>query len=52
MTTQKSGAPHYSPYTVGGGLIFVSGQLPLRPAETPRWRLAADHAVRCRIGQH
>lgn len=23
--------PHYSPYTVGGGLVFVSGQLPFRP---------------------
>jgi reactive intermediate/imine deaminase len=31
MTSESSGEPHYSPYTVGGGLIFVSGQLPLRP---------------------
>jgi reactive intermediate/imine deaminase len=31
MTSQKSGGPHYSPFTVGGGLVFVSGQLPLRP---------------------
>ncbi len=31
MNSQESGAPHYSPYTSGGGLIFVSGQLPLRP---------------------
>lgn len=30
MTTNSSG-PHYSPFTRGGGLIFVSGQLPLRP---------------------
>ncbi|KTE38619.1 MULTISPECIES: RidA family protein [unclassified Sphingopyxis] len=30
MTT-NSGGPHYSPFTLGGGLIFVSGQLPLRP---------------------
>lgn len=26
---QKAGGPHYSPFVVGGGLIFVSGQLPL-----------------------
>lgn len=31
MTSQNAGRPHYSPFTVGGGLIFVSGQLPLRP---------------------
>lgn len=30
MTT-TSGGPHYTPFTLGGGLIFVSGQLPLRP---------------------
>lgn len=31
MTSQNAGGPHYSPFTIGGGLIFVSGQLPLRP---------------------
>jgi len=31
MTSQPAGRPHYSPFTVGGGLIFVSGQLPLKP---------------------
>jgi len=31
MTTQLAGGPHYSPFAVGGGLIFVSGQLPLLP---------------------
>lgn len=31
MTSQNSGRPHYSPFAIGGGLIFVSGQLPLRP---------------------
>jgi reactive intermediate/imine deaminase len=31
MTSQPAGGPHYSPFTVGGGLIFVSGQLPLKP---------------------
>lgn len=31
MTSHNAGAPHYSPFTIGGGLIFVSGQLPLRP---------------------
>lgn len=31
MTSQNAGRPHYSPFTIGGGLIFVSGQLPLRP---------------------
>lgn len=31
MTTPTSGGPHYSPFALGGGLIFVSGQLPLRP---------------------
>ena len=31
MTSQPSGGPHYSPFTAGGGLIFVSGQLPLKP---------------------
>lgn len=30
MTSGNTG-PHYSPFTLGGGLIFVSGQLPLRP---------------------
>ena len=30
MTSGSTG-PHYSPFTRGGGLIFVSGQLPLRP---------------------
>ncbi|APZ97195.1 hypothetical protein BWQ93_00815 [Sphingopyxis sp. QXT-31] len=29
--TGNSGGPHYSPFARGGGLIFVSGQLPLRP---------------------
>ena len=31
MTSKPASDPHYSPFTVGGGLIFVSGQLPLRP---------------------
>lgn len=31
MTSQPASGPHYSPFTVGGGLIFVSGQLPLKP---------------------
>lgn len=31
MTSQPADGPHYSPFTVGGGLIFVSGQLPLKP---------------------
>ncbi|HEV7313272.1 RidA family protein [Sphingopyxis sp.] len=31
MTSQPADGPHYSPFTIGGGLIFVSGQLPLRP---------------------
>lgn len=31
MTSTSAGGPHYSPYTFGGGLIFVSGQLPLLP---------------------
>ncbi|SEH18608.1 reactive intermediate/imine deaminase [Sphingopyxis sp. YR583] len=30
MTSRPAG-PHYSPFTIGGGLIFVSGQLPLLP---------------------
>ena len=30
MTSGNTG-PHYSPFTLGGALIFVSGQLPLRP---------------------
>ncbi len=31
MISSKSGGPHYSPFTMGGGLVFISGQLPLRP---------------------
>ncbi|HWT43232.1 MAG TPA: RidA family protein [Sphingopyxis sp.] len=31
MTSQPADGPHYSPFTAGGGLIFVSGQLPLKP---------------------
>ena len=31
MTPQAPLGPHYSPFTTGGGLVFVSGQLPLRP---------------------
>lgn len=31
MTSGRADGPHYSPFTVAGGLIFVSGQLPLRP---------------------
>ncbi|MBJ7502102.1 MAG: RidA family protein [Sphingopyxis sp.] len=31
MTSQPASGPHYSPFTIGGGLIFVSGQLPLLP---------------------
>ena len=31
MTSQPADGPHYSPFTTGGGLIFVSGQLPLKP---------------------
>lgn len=32
MTSEQPAGPHYSPFTVGGGLIFVSGQLPMLPA--------------------
>ena len=31
MTSQTERGPHYSPVTRGAGLIFTSGQLPLRP---------------------
>ncbi|AJA08478.1 hypothetical protein SKP52_07790 [Sphingopyxis fribergensis] len=31
MTSKPAAGPHYSPFTIGGGLIFVSGQLPLKP---------------------
>lgn len=31
MTSKPASGPHYSPFTIGAGLIFVSGQLPLRP---------------------
>jgi len=31
MTSPNPAGPHYSPCTTGGGLIFVSGQLPLLP---------------------
>ena len=31
MESQKAGGPHYSPFVVGNGFIFVSGQLPLLP---------------------
>ncbi|WP_447755590.1 RidA family protein [Sphingopyxis fribergensis] len=31
MNSLKTGGPHYSPFALGGGLVFVSGQLPLRP---------------------
>lgn len=31
MTSQTAGGPHYSPFTIGGGLVFVSGQLPMKP---------------------
>ena len=31
MTSPNVRAPHYSPFTRGSGLIFTSGQLPLRP---------------------
>ena len=31
MTSQTERGPHYSPYIRGAGLIFTSGQLPLRP---------------------
>jgi len=31
MTSGKTGGPHYSPFTIAGGLVFVSGQLPLLP---------------------
>ena len=31
MEAQNPGGPHYSPFALGGGLVFVSGQLPLRP---------------------
>lgn len=50
MTT-NSGGPHYSPFALGGGLIFVSGQLPLRPgrdtslAATP-FREQAEQTLR------
>ncbi|HEY0596750.1 RidA family protein [Sphingopyxis sp.] len=51
MSSQKTGGPHYSPFTAGGGLIFISGQLPLRPgrdtslAEAP-FRAQAEQALR------
>ncbi|MBO9695518.1 MAG: RidA family protein [Sphingopyxis sp.] len=31
MNSQKAGGPHYSPFVIGNGFIFVSGQLPLLP---------------------
>lgn len=31
MTPQTPLGPHYSPFRTGGGLVFVSGQLPLLP---------------------
>lgn len=31
MMSFNDRGPHYSPFTRGAGLIFVSGQLPLRP---------------------
>lgn len=31
MTSGNGSGPHYSPFAIGGGLVFVSGQLPLRP---------------------
>ena len=31
MTSPNVRAPHYSPFTRAAGLIFTSGQLPLRP---------------------
>ena len=36
-----STAPHYSPFALGGGLIFVSGQLPLRPGRDTTLAAAA-----------
>jgi 2-iminobutanoate/2-iminopropanoate deaminase len=50
MTSRTAGGPHYSPFTIGGGLIFVSGQLPLRPgrdtslAEAP-FKAQAEQAL-------
>ncbi|MBA3942787.1 MAG: enamine deaminase RidA [Sphingopyxis sp.] len=32
MSAQENRGPHYSPFMAGGGLIFISGQLPLRPS--------------------
>lgn len=29
--SRDAAGPHYSPFTVGGGLVFVSGQLPMLP---------------------
>lgn len=31
MTSRNADGPHYSPFVIGGGLVFVSGQLPFRP---------------------
>lgn len=31
MTSQNDRGPHYSPFMRGAGLIFTSGQLPMRP---------------------
>lgn len=51
MSSQKTGGPHYSPFTAGGGLIFISGQLPLKPgrdtslADAP-FRTQAEQALR------
>ena len=48
---QKAGGPHYSPFVVGGGLIFVSGQLPLLPGRdtslaTASFALQAEQVLR------
>ena len=51
MMSSKAQGPHYSPFTIGGGLVFVSGQLPLLPgrdtslADAP-FKAQAEQALR------
>jgi reactive intermediate/imine deaminase len=51
MKSKNGGGPHYSPFAIGGGLVFVSGQLPLRPgrdtslADSP-FKAQAEQALR------
>lgn len=43
MTSQNDGGPHYSPFVFGGGLIFISGQLPLRPGRDTSLAASSFH---------